>query len=438
MLPNLLKAGKHEPHRRPRLWLALTRVSLLGRSRDKTARNLYARAAFLKEAIRINTILAIQMNVFMVMLLLCIAVHAGLNLNTKHTANKMFLLLTGATIAILLLEIGSVILNSCDYLAFMTMQKLVNSLGFVLAPLIPIVATLYVGKRINQRHKVRTRKFLVLMVPFIVNGLLAVGSYYFNWIFHVTDENLYVRGPLFIVSPLTSYFYYAVHILFLFAMRRKISKEAFVIYGALVLFPAVLSGIQLYYFVYLTIWSSVAMAVVINYIFLLHSQAKMDHLTGLGNRAAYDDYLARLSLDSGPSLAVINIDLDEFKAINDTFGHQEGDKVLQIFARELEASVGELGMAIRWGGDEFIVLLHEADRQKLEACMDKLTQRINAYNRSNEKGYCVRFSYGIAIYDRSYDDVDALLRHSDKLMYEEKQKKQKYPFLYMKGSCEHD
>lgn len=367
--------------------------------------------------------LAIQLNIFMVILLLSIAVHASFRLNRKEAAHRLFLTLMYLTILILILEIFSVVLNSGKYINFIVAHKLVNTLGFALTPIVPVVATLYTYKKVNKFKRVPIGKFSCLAIPLVINGVLSLGSYYFNWIFAITDENLYLRGPLFFVSPVTSYFYYLIHLLFLYTSRNRISKEQLVVISSLTLAPAVLSIFQLYYFIYLTIWNSVGIAVVFNYIYIMHAQAKQDPLTGLGNRMAYDEYLEILNRKSNIVLSVVNIDLDDFKNINDVFGHQEGDKALKSFARQLEAVFGGMGAVIRLGGDEFILLLKERRRARLEKHVKLLNDKLDAYNKNNNLPYRIQFSYGIAIFDHSYDNVYDFMRSSDKLMYEDKQKK---------------
>ena len=363
------------------------------------------------------------MNIFMVILLSCIAVHACFKLNRKEQVHRLFLVLIFLTILILLLEILSVLLNSSNHINFIIVHKLVNALGFTLSPLVPICAVLYLYKITNKYKKIDINKFLWLSVPFIVNSIISLGSYSFNWVFGITSENIYVRGPLFFVSPMTSYFYYIINLLLLYDSRKKLNREELFMLSLPTSIPAVLSIFQLYYFIYLTIWNSVAITVVINYIFIVHSQSKLDPLTGLGNRIAYDEYLISLRRKSNIVLSVLNIDLDDFKGINDVFGHHEGDKVLRLFARQLEDVFDGKGVSIRLGGDEFIVLINENQREILEKYINTLNSNINAYNESSNMPYYITFSYGMAIFDNEYASIYELIQHSDKLMYEEKKEK---------------
>lgn len=365
------------------------------------------------------------MNIFMVILLSSIAVHACFKLDKKEIVHRLFLVLIFLTMLILILEILSVLLNSSDYINFIMAHKLVDTLGFTLAPLVPITAILYTYKRTNKYKRINIKKNLWLSVPFVVNSIISLGSLKFYWIFGITNENIYVRGPLFSVSPMTSYFYYIINLLILYDAREGLNREERLILSLFTILPSLLSIFQLNYFIYLTIWNSVAIAVIINYIFIIHSLTKIDPLTRLGNRIAYDEYLASLSRKNKIVLAVVSIDLDDFKSINDVFGHHEGDKVLRVFARQLENVFEGKGVPLRMGGDEFIVLINENQREILERYMKILDYNINAYNESSDKPYHIKFSYGITIFNNQYCNIYELIQHSDKIMYEEKNKKNK-------------
>jgi len=367
--------------------------------------------------------LVLQLNIFMIILLSGIVVHAWFKLDRKETTHKLFLTLILITILILILEILSVLLNSSMYISFITAHRIVDTLGFLLTPLVPICALLYVCKRISKYKKIHISKLLWLSLPFLVHSIISLGSFNLNWIFAITNENIYVRGPLFFISPITSFFYYFINLVVLYQVRDKISREALIILSLLAVIPSLFSIVQLYYFIYLTIWNSVAIAVVINYIFIVHNQMKLDPLTRLGNRAAYDEYLVVLGRKGNIVLAVVNIDLDDFKTINDVYGHHEGDKVLQLFARQLEEVFEGKGVCIRWGGDEFIILLNENQPEFLKRYIETLNNNINTYNESSNKPYHIKFSYGMAIFNNTYKTLHELIEYSDKLMYEEKNKK---------------
>jgi diguanylate cyclase (GGDEF)-like protein len=371
----------------------------------------------------INALLAIQLNVFMVILLSIIFGYACYKFDRKERAIRLFFELIVANILILVLEILSVVLNSSHNTSFINAHKLVDMLGFLLAPAVPIFAALYIYKRTNEYIKISRNKFFWLSIPVVLSGILSLGSLHFNWIFHITSENVYERGPLFFISPLTIFFYYLLNLLFLYENRKKLNKEELCILSLLSLITVVMSIFQLKYFVYLTIWNSMAISIVVNYIFILHSQTKIDPLTGLGNRLAYDECLGAFRRKNNPVLAVLNIDLDDFKSINDLYGHHEGDNVLRAFATELKAVFEGNGMAVRVGGDEFMVLMRENRREVLEQLVWQFIGRIDAVNASGSQPYQIKFSYGLTAFDHTYGTVDEMIRYSDRCMYDDKHKK---------------
>ena len=367
--------------------------------------------------------LAIQLNIFMVILLSIIFVYACFKFDRKEEALRLFFVLIVLTTLILILEILSVLLNSGHDIRWIVPHKLVDTLGFVLAPLVPIVAAMYVYKRTNKYIRITLNKFFWLSIPVVVSGILSLGSYHYNWIFSITAENVYTRGPLFFISPLTVFFYYLVNLVFLYESRKKLNNEELFILSLLSVITVVMSVFQLQYFVYLTIWNSMAVSIVVNYIFIVHSQTKVDPLTGLGNRLAYDEYIASLRRKNNLALSVVNIDLDDFKSINDIYGHHEGDKVLKVFAEALKEVFEGKGVPVRVGGDEFIVLISERRKDIIEKDIEKLIGKIEVYNGKNGMPYRIDFSYGMTIFDNTYNNLEELIQHSDKRMYEDKQKK---------------
>ncbi|MHC1760183.1 MAG: GGDEF domain-containing protein [Negativicutes bacterium] len=360
-------------------------------------------------------------------LLAIISIHAYYKLDRKETAHRYFFVLVLLTLVILILEILSVALNSGLDRRYLMVHKLVDTLGFTLAPLVPICAILYLYSRTNKTPKMDKKILWGLAAPLVANSLLSLGSYHYHWLFSITAENTYVRGPLFIISPLTSYFYYFLYLWVLYTNRAKFQREEFHIFGLLTLIPAVMSVFQLYFFIYLTIWNSMAIAVVINYIFIVHSQTKLDSLTGLGNRVTYNEYLANLQRKNHIVLSVVTIDLDHFKRINDKWGHQEGDKVLKIFAAQLKSVFDGKGVCVRLGGDEFVVLIYENQYEVVEAYIKELIDKVNDDNERMDLPCPIHFSYGMTIFNDTYQNLQELVRHSDRLMYQEKQKKQQKP-----------
>jgi len=155
-------------------------------------------------------------------------------------------------------------------------------------------------------------------------------------------------------------------------------------------------------------------------------QARHDFLTGLPNRILLDekvcgaiDYANR----NGAKLAVLFIDLDGFKAVNDTLGHQVGDKLLQIVAERLMANVRASDHTVcRQGGDEFVVLLEGIKtRRNAFIVADKLVRAIEQACLIGGQEIHISASVGVGIYPDDAQDFATLMRHADLAMYQTKQ-----------------
>ncbi|MER1967710.1 EAL domain-containing protein [Castellaniella sp. GW247-6E4] len=150
-------------------------------------------------------------------------------------------------------------------------------------------------------------------------------------------------------------------------------------------------------------------------------QAHHDPLTALPNRQYFNDRLER-SVErvarGGPPLALMFLDLDGFKAINDSMGHAVGDQVLTEVAGRLRACAGEAGFVARLGGDEFVVLLGGAgDQAQVEGLRRDIMRSVTAPYLMAGESLRVSASIGIALYPKDAEDKDSLLRHVDLAMY---------------------
>jgi diguanylate cyclase (GGDEF)-like protein len=152
--------------------------------------------------------------------------------------------------------------------------------------------------------------------------------------------------------------------------------------------------------------------------------ARHDTLTGLPNRRMFFDRLEHAignSRRSGKQLAVLFIDLDRFKEINDTLGHAVGDDVLINVARLLKASVREVDTVARLGGDEFVILLDTIDDpQHVKAVAQKLHDCFQQSMQIGGREMFVHSSIGIGIFPRDGGDADELVHNADQAMYNSK------------------
>ena len=155
---------------------------------------------------------------------------------------------------------------------------------------------------------------------------------------------------------------------------------------------------------------------------LIWSQANFDSLTGLPNRRMLRDRLEQDILKGrrdGTQLALLFIDLDHFKEVNDTLGHDSGDLLLIEAARRIRECVRESDTVARFGGDEFTVLLPElnADTAHLERILQELLNALARAFHLGEEQVFVSASIGITLYPRDATEVENLFKNADQALY---------------------
>ena len=150
--------------------------------------------------------------------------------------------------------------------------------------------------------------------------------------------------------------------------------------------------------------------------------ARIDELTGIPNRRAFYEAaqmeIARANRNPRP-FTVVYTDIDNFKFVNDRFGHLEGDRLLSLTAEIMRQSVREIDQVARLGGDEFVLLLSDTDARGATAVMERLRSDLTAM--AQKYNWPVTYSAGAVTFSRPPESVDEMITKADTLMYSVKQ-----------------
>ena len=144
-----------------------------------------------------------------------------------------------------------------------------------------------------------------------------------------------------------------------------------------------------------------------------------DSLTNLYNRSLMDELNDQISKKS--SITALMLDVNDFKSINDKYGHAQGDAALIRIATILKNTVGALGIVIRYAGDEFVILLNTDQTEIIEGCIQSIHRTIDDENRVSNKEYKLSLSIGYCSLNETYQTLDDILSEADRKMYIEKQ-----------------
>ena len=155
------------------------------------------------------------------------------------------------------------------------------------------------------------------------------------------------------------------------------------------------------------------------------AMAVIDGLTGLYNRRYFERHSALMlekAIEQGRDLALLMLDIDHFKPVNDTYGHAAGDEVLKEFALRVQRSIRGIDLACRYGGEEFVVLMPDASQVQAQNIAERIRKSIfdTPFEISGHGGINITVSLGVALNNRFGDTPDALLKRADMALYRAK------------------
>lgn len=282
----------------------------------------------------------------------------------------------------------------------------VVSLEYTLAPVVVLFL-------IGVMGAIERNSFLVPLLVF--NGLLQFTSGFTEWIFYIDAANNFVRGEWFRVHVL-------IYSIGIFVMYWEVYRCSWIYQNrnGWMLFMSILSltigvGENEFGGECHTTFLAVSIAATMFYVYFMDIGIQTDPMTKLLNRRCYDSHLKKIDCPT----AVVMFDVDKFKYINDTYGHEKGDIVLQHVAICLRRTFGRLGYLYRLGGDEFCLILRKGYLEKVDFGLLRraLDRHLEMYRRHEPLMPAV--SMGHAIYDGGLS-VQNVVKQADQQMYADK------------------
>ena len=340
----------------------------------------------------------IELDILFFIILLCIAYQSAKNVNQQMN-RVLFRYTVYGIMANLLLDILWLALDGQTFPGAAFLNRLANALFLASGIVIGCLWYLYVLETLG--YKLTRRLIALVMAPGAVFTVLNLVSIHTGWIFTLDENNYYIRGPLFWLQMAMAV---AVLLIPLFhcilrlidrragCPRREVVKLLLFyivpVVGTLASMP--FSGMP-------GAWSCASVSVILMYIDSQDQEIVRDSLPGLNNRktipAVFEDYTRQ---SGGGRLYLIMMDLNDFKGINDTYGHPVGDQALAAAAKLfLQAVEDRKAMVARVGGDEFLILTFFADDAEALAFKTDIEHRFEAYNHARRLPAQLSVSIGL-------------------------------------------
>ncbi len=350
-------------------------------------------------------------------------------LDKADAFNRLFFYGCAMIITALLFEAATCFINGHPSVWLNVLSNIMHVFLFAVPPILTYYWFL-LAKTLTERTSVRDMKARwPHLIPVAFNAVLSILSPFFHWIFYIDVNGVYHRGPLFIVALVISYMYLLLGFLLLLHRRKKLLQQEFLFLMLFCLMPMVGGLLQGIFYGPLLMWSCSAGGLIVMYLFLQERMAQTDSLTGAWTRGSFEYYIGQLlQSDSGRLFGLLYADIDEFKAINDRYGHSEGDHAIRVFAETAKRVLRKGDAIARVGGDEFAILINVDSQESLEAVTARIDSELALYNRTSGKPYALTCSIGAEMFRQTSDcRVDDLIRRVDWLMYCKKHEKKGEP-----------
>lgn len=333
---------------------------------------------------------------------------------------RLFYGMCWLNLALCVVETLSFMLDGTLFWGARALAILANCLLFFLNAVFSFAWVCYVDYKLCGSTARLRRMIPRLAAPAAILCLLAFANLFFPVFFEISPENIYTRQPLVLINYLVTYFYLTCGAVLVWRQQKKLQKYLFMPV-LLFLLPIYLGSLlQLFHYGIALIWVSVALGLTSLYINLQNEESYLDALTGLYNRnylIRYLNYLSERSRKAGPIQGIL-LDINQFKQINDTYSHAEGDRVLCLVGQILRRCVSPKTVVARYGGDEFVILLENAPPSEAQRVRERLAQELARCNAESRAPYRLSLSLGTAAF--TSEDLDGFLRAMDDGMYAEK------------------
>ena len=343
------------------------------------------------------------------------------NRESIHADDRIYDWMTLITLLGAVIDTLTFLVDGQRFVGARFLNYLTNSLVYMGTVVIGFLWCLYVDLHIYKNHARYRRNLRYVALPLLFEfGCLLYNLRGNGFMFTISVDNMYSRGFYSIIGYISVYLYLLYSIYLVYHSREEgVNLDFFPIFYFMG--PCVL-GIVIQFLRYgiTSSWISVAISLTFVQMQVYSENISTDSLSGLYNRRYLDRVLANKERLSRFSVFGIMMDVNDFKQINDRYGHSMGDQAIRVMGNILSKALPDGGIPIRYAGDEFVALMICEDPNEVFATMTEINRRLDVFNRSGAEPFKISVSMGYAKLDPS--DTETFLREMDERMYEEKRR----------------
>lgn len=353
-------------------------------------------------------------------ILLILTMQSGMSHILNLVRKKYFVFSIGLVAIVLIAEMITSIFDSADS-KYWIPNLLANMIGFSVSPFIPLGLSMAFGNRLSKvEHSI--------WIPSVLNAVLVLISPIYGLIFSVTSENVYSRGPLFMVFCIACICSLIGCIISVIRTTRKQERAQRIILYCIVAYVFISNSVQVIWPQLHLTWTCNTVGILLLYEFFYEESTRYDIVTGLLNRQAYENELTQI--EQKGRAAVIMFDVDNFKITNDSYGHSFGDYCLRELAEIINSVFSDSGNCYRIGGDEFCYLSDKVDEDFIRNKLNEFISKVSVLIGKDERIPMVSFGYSF-YYRLSGDNLEDVLIKADEQAYKYKVRRKNFKESYI-------
>lgn len=331
-----------------------------------------------------------------------------------------------------ILCLSDIVAGVCRGMFFPGARAVIQLSNLLYLEMMPAISMYWLIYTLNKIGKTPNRSQSVLIhLPLVLFTLVAVVNPFSRFLFSINEQNLYTRGPGVFLHWIISWSYllYAAGMT-VTALRKNanavVRTELMPLLYFLVL-PIIGCATQMIFYGVTSVQAGITLSIVLVSLKMQENKILSDELTGINNRKALNYYIDSLvSKGTATDMMVMMIDVNQFKKINDSFGHAVGDMALcdtaDVLRRVCRKTASHLFLC-RFGGDEFVIVGKNMNNTEMEGVISTIRKEAASFDPDHAKPYTLEFSIGSVIGNlEQVSDFDRCMRLADEVMYADKKR----------------
>lgn len=338
---------------------------------------------------------------FSLLILLIILLSSFKIIDRTNRQDRLFLNLLFATMLMIVFDGISRLRDISTIYLVGPITSIATFLVFALHHLIVLSWILYLDSHLMFSIK-RTR--IMRFFALGVFSLQVIGTFLnlkYHFFYEIDASFTYQRGPLYFLLTIGTFVILLLAYLFLFLNIKQVERK-YVLPLLLFAAPPIIGTLIQSIFPGMSLMlPGVVLGILLLYLRIQTQSIYTDYLTGINNRKRFDRYLSeKISYAQvNKTFSGVMLDVDSFKNINDTYGHDLGDTILREATDVLKSSIRQNDFIARFGGDEICLILDISNEDDLKKAIHRIHEKVSNYNLENKHEFKLRFSMGYAVYD---------------------------------------